>query len=343
MDLSRYPLLDSHCHPIWREDPPDLSSAFSEAHDHGGHARHGLFYRRSLKDLAALFECDPDQVLERRAQHSREELFARYTAGIEELLLDDGLTPDRCLPMEWHAGHVKTRRLLRLEQVAESLYTGDSWPEFRDRFVHELETTPVAGFKSIAAYRTGLDIACQGDPEPAYRQWQGQRLALKPLNDALVRLTLELGRPIQFHTGFGDPDLDLRTANPLCLRPLIEAYPKTPIVLLHAGYPFAREAGFLASVYPNVYLDFGLAVPFLSVAGMQRTVSQLLELGPLSKLTWSSDASRIPELYYLGALWGRRILGRVLNECIVNGDLDAREAEQAARDILAENARQLYL
>ena len=27
-----------------------------------------------------------------------------------------------------------------------------------------------------------------------------------------------------------------------------------------------REAGFLASVYPNVYLDFGLAVPFLSVA-----------------------------------------------------------------------------
>lgn len=35
------------------------------------------------------------------------------------------------------------------------------------------------------------------------------------------------------------------------------AYPKTIIVLLHSSYPFTREAGYLTSVYSNVFLDFG--------------------------------------------------------------------------------------
>lgn len=333
MDLTGYVLLDSHCHPIWREDPEDYSSAFSEAHDSGGHARHGLFYRRSLREMAELLGCSPERMLAERQRLSRDELFARCVQGIDELLLDDGLTPDRCLPLDWHARHVRVRRLLRIEQVAERLYTGGSYADFLERFVSELQAD-VAGYKSVAAYRTGLDVDPGADGAEAYREWKGERLSLKPLNDHLVGLTLEQGKTVQFHTGFGDPDLDLRTANPLCLRPLIERYPGTKIVLLHAGYPFVREAGFLASVYPNVYLDFGLAVPFLSVAGMRRTVSQLLELGPLSKLTWSSDASRIPDLYYLGARWGKRILGEVLDECIANGDLTASEAEDAARSIL---------
>ena len=51
-----------------------------------------------------------------------------------------------------------------------------------------------------------------------------------------------------------------------------------------------REAGYLASVYPRVYLDFGLAVPFLSSSGMWNTLRQLLELAPTSKLMYSSDA-----------------------------------------------------
>ena len=36
---------------------------------------------------------------------------------------------------------------------------------------------------------------------------------------------------------------------------------QVPLVLLHASYPYTREAGYLASVYPHVYVDLGLAVP----------------------------------------------------------------------------------
>ena len=76
-----------------------------------------------------------------------------------------------------------------------------------------------------------------------------------------------------------------------------------------------REAGYLASVYPQVYLDFGLAVPYLSLSG---------------KLMYSSDAKLIPELYYLAAKWGRQILAEVLDEAMANSELTATEAETIA-------------
>ena len=151
--------------------------------------------------------------------------------------------------------------------------------------------------------------------------------------------------PIQFHTGFGDPDIDLSQGNPLLLRSILEEkrWRNVPIILLHGSYPYSREAGYLASVYPQVYLDYGLAIPFLSVNGMRSTLRQLLELAPTTKLMYSSDAHNIPELYYLGAKWGREILQQVLEESIQDGDLTVSEAEEVARDVLAENARKLYL
>jgi predicted TIM-barrel fold metal-dependent hydrolase len=75
---------------------------------------------------------------------------------------------------------------------------------------------------------------------------------------------------------------------------------------------------------------------------MRKTVQQLLELAPTSKLMYSSDAHNIPELYYLGAKWGREILGWVLDKAVKDSDLTVKEAESVARAILSENARTLH-
>jgi predicted TIM-barrel fold metal-dependent hydrolase len=104
-----------------------------------------------------------------------------------------------------------------------------------------------------------------------------------------------------------------------------------------------REAGYLASVYPQVYVDLGLAVPFLSVAGMRAVLRMLLELAPTTKLMYSSDGHMIPELFYLGAKWGRDILASVLEESVADSDLGAAEADDAAAAILRDNAAALYL
>ena len=64
-------------------------------------------------------------------------------------------------------------------------------------------------------------------------------------------------KPVQFHTGLGDNDINLVLANPAHLQPMIEYYKEVDFVLLHSSYPYTREAGYLASVYPNVFVDLG--------------------------------------------------------------------------------------
>ena len=77
-------------------------------------------------------------------------------------------------------------------------------------------------------------------------------------------------------------------SSPAYMQPIIEAYPNTPIVLLHSSYPYTREAGYLTSVYENVYLDFGEVFPLLSGDGQRAVIRQVLELAPTNKIMWSS-------------------------------------------------------
>src|SRR5256885_1017387 len=124
------------------------------------------------------------------------------------------------------------------------------------------------------------------------------------------------------------------TADPSHLKPVLERFRETPFVLLHC-YPFVREAGWLAHVYGNVWFDLSLTIPHVSRPA--EMVRQALELAPVSKLLYASDAARTPELYYLAAKWWREALADVLTEA-----LSADEAEAAGRQVLRENAGALY-
>ncbi len=365
MDLAGLPVIDQHAHNLARPEVVDgwayVRSWTESAHDEQivRHAPHALAYRRSLRDVAALLGCEASEeaIVRTRRERGLEELTRRCftAAGLEAVLMDDGFLPETVLPLDWHRSFVRVHRVLRIEHLAEQLLAEcESFHDFVDRFRSSIDPPPpgVVAYKSIACYRSGLGIELfqPGSAHAGFRahKQRGGRLAMKALIDYLVCLTLQAaahnGLPVQFHTGFGDPDLDLRLANPLHLRRVLEE-PRlrgAAVVLLHASYPFSREAGYLASVYPNVYLDTGLAVPLLSVAGMRRTLGELLELAPFSKVLYSSDAHLIPELYYLAARWGRRVLGEVLEGAVADGDLGAAEAEEAARAVLADNARRLY-
>lgn len=95
---------------------------------------------------------------------------------------------------------------------------------------------------------------------------------------------------MQFHTGLGDNDITLTLSSPAHLQPLIKAYPGTKVVLLHSSYPFTKEAGYLTSVYDNVYLDFGEIFPFLSADGQRQVIREVLDLAPTTKIMWSSES-----------------------------------------------------
>jgi hypothetical protein len=235
----------------------------------------------------------------------------------------------------------------------------ESFDRMVEAYVAAVEGARAAGYvglKSVIAYRTGLAISPpdRGEPARVFAAVKARsrsdgfvRLADKPLNDHLVLLALAVAEqqqlPVQFHTGFGDADLDLLWANPLHMRPLFESgrYPHVPFVLLHAGYPYVRELGYLATLYSNVFVDVGLAIPFITV-DIPALWSQLLGLTATSKILFSTDAYSIPDIYWLATRWGRWGLARALEGALECGALTEAEALESAQAILGGNATRLY-
>ncbi|KAJ3743013.1 amidohydrolase 2, partial [Lentinula detonsa] len=102
--------------------------------------------------------------------------------------------------------------------------------------------------------------------------------------------------------------ISLLHASPAHMQPLIKDYPQTVFVLLHAAYPFTKEAGYPCSVYPNVMLDFGEIFPMISGSGQRTVVRQVLEICPTNKILWSTDGHWHPESFYLGTIQARQAL-----------------------------------
>ncbi|KAK8004760.1 hypothetical protein PG990_010797 [Apiospora arundinis] len=239
-----------------------------------------------------------------------------------------------------------------------------------DDFVREIERCiadpEVVGFKSIICYRGGLDLPSihQMRMEEAQAELEGiaqagadkfTRLQHRALNHVLLHATAsriaENGgdgseqqpkKPIQFHTGLGDNDITLTKSSPSHLQTFIADYPTVPIVILHASYPWTREAGYLAAMYPNVYADFGEVFPFVSRQGQESILKQILELCPWSKILWSTDGHWFPETYLLAIMQMREVLETTLCDMVREGDLNEQQAIRLVQDVLFVNSKKLY-
>ena len=211
--------------------------------------------------------------------------------------------------------------------------------------------------KSIVAYRTGLHISEWSKDEAVASfvearteaEARGQiRIAHKPLIDYLLHtaflIAAEQQLPIQFHTGYGDSDTDMRLGNPLQLRDVLERrdYYTMPIVLLHESYPYTQLGAYLAAVYPHVYFDLSYAIPFVDKLEMLAFTRQALSVAPVSKLMFSTDGIHIPEMHWVGALRGRSVIGQVLDEMIDADEIDEEQAYDLAQQILHDNAYTVY-
>jgi predicted TIM-barrel fold metal-dependent hydrolase len=348
----------------------EFQGFFSEGGDEGivaVHTPNSVFFRWGIKELAQFLECAPtvESVLAARAAISLNELGARmlHEANIPVLLIDYGLAgADRMSVEDMKASlpEIRIEPILRLETMAQDLILmHDTFEQMVDAFVATVEEARAAGhvgLKSIIAYRTGLAIreTSKSEAMETYHTVKERakrdgriRLADKPLNDYLLVRALEVAEkqelPLQFHTGLGDNDLDMLYANPLHMRPLFESskYKHVPFVLLHASYPYVRELGYLASLYSNVWMDLGLAIPFATV-DIPSVWRQALSLTPISKILFSTDAYSIPDIYWLAAHWGRWGLAQILDELIAIGAFTHEEAIEAAHQILHGNAEMLY-
>lgn len=374
ISLEDIPVIDNHCHPVEAVQHFDVAGwrqLFTESPDPRMRERDVVetaFYRRLLRAMADFYELPKreDALLAARNRLTTTHLIGDLfqDARIGGVVVDTGYpAPEKSLTAEAFIGASGSAyvALLRLEVMFEHLVTRHASYDELLQAVREALTdvraAGYAGFKSIVGYRTGLAIDKwpDADARDAFRRARAEfaatgavRLGYKPLLDTLLHIAFEAGSaqelPVQFHVGYGDPDADLRSAAPLELRTILEdrALRGMQVVLLHGCWPYFRQGAYLAAVYSHVYLDLSYAIPFLSVGEMTSMTRAALGAAPFTKLMYSSDGVRVPELHWLGAHEGRRVLGTVLGELVQDGDLDFEEARAAGERILRGNAAKVY-
>ena len=368
-------LIDHHCHGVTRNDldvaafeglitesfdpPPAGTSHFD--------GPLGLAVRRWC---APVLDLDPfptpEEYLARRREVGADEVARRFLkeAGLEAMLIDTGYRSDEIHGPDQMAdlAGAPAYEVVRLEAVAEAVArTGVEASRYGEAFAEALAEaaapSSAVGFKTIAAYRGGFgfdpavpspeDVARAA--EPFLREagaGAGPRLADPVLIRHGIWTAAEVGRdrglPIQFHVGWGDPDLVLHLTNPTLLTELIRGLAKgrVNVTFLHC-YPFHREAGYLASMYPNVYFDVGSALHYHGPSSAT-LLAEALEVAPFTKLLYSSDAFGLAEQYYLGSVLHRRALRQILDRWIADEQCNAAGADRIVSLVGRDNARRIY-
>lgn len=271
----------------------------------------------------------------------------------------------------------RTNRLARIEMIQRELFPLDiPFDDYEERFVarmHEMLDgkgegnygKKSYGMKSYLLPYIGL-IRPLYDREMARASWKDLRESFHKIpprdREANYNISKDLRRynftialeeclkrdiPMQIHTGDGEaPFVILRNQDPFFLEEVcrfdrddVMRMPK--IIPLHAGYPSVGKAAWLSHLYPNCYFELSIMTPFVHQSLFQRYM-QVMEVVPLSKIMYASDAYHIPELYWLSGRWGKRYLAQALTEHVVGGSLDFDEAIEAAKMILFQNNRSLY-
>ena len=383
VDLSRAEIVDAHTHPYRLEDLLakgsegfDTRAMFlGEAFHSSSRVRDDLWpiadaftestvYALAMRRwLAAHLDCEPSReaVTAARDAAIRADAVA-YTrglldaAGVVAVLSDEGFPQPPIGAEEFSSTiGVTVHRVTRLEPWILQHRDGS----FDDLVTGvEAEATDAVSdpncvaFKSIVAYRTGLDV---GDPSPsdaaaAFTRWRDDEWAetrehAKPVRDFLIRRTLAVARandrPFHFHCGGGDPDINLAFAGPTSIFPLLVDVQNQPVVLVHSGYPWVREAAYVASVLPNVYLELSELIPW-GWGQVEWALEMLVGTVPAAKLLYGSDEAGEPEAFWASALLARSALERVLGRFVDRDYLSTGDAEDLGRLVLANACRRLH-
>ncbi|KAF7935021.1 uncharacterized protein EAE98_003066 [Botrytis deweyae] len=299
--------------------------------------------------------------------------------GIETVLLDCLSTENQTFDYFLHGSSTrsKCKRIVRIESLAADIVNQNimlfaiSEDKFFNSVVEELQKgindaisdTDVVGFISAICYRPKLDIAwvcplelikstlmqCiwkpQNEGHIRFKGFDGQIL-----NSWIIHMTALLIResesshkkPIQFHTSLGDDELPLTRSLPSHLEDFIREYSDVPIVLVHSCYPWTKEAGYLATIHSNVYVDIGEVFPCVSQDGQEGVIRDLLELCPTEKIVWSSDGHDFPETYLLAQIQSREAFERVLVEYVTKKALTVQQAVEVVENIFFNTSNQLY-
>ncbi|MEU9478137.1 amidohydrolase family protein [Streptomyces sp. NPDC048191] len=362
--LAELELVDHHCHGAVTADLTceEFAALLTEGGSWPGTSPFdtpaGVAVRRHCAPLLDLpRHAPPAEYAARRSALGWQEVNRRFlrAARAEAFFVDTGYAPHPLTsPAELaEASGAAAHEVVRLEQVAEAVAArgveaGEYAAVVRAAAEEAVGRPGVVAVKSVAAYRTGfaLDPARPAEAEVtgAAHRWlaAGGRLDDPVLVRHLLWTAVDLGLPLQLHTGFGDADLRLHHADPALLTDWLRLTSGTvPVLLLHC-WPYHRQAAYLAAVFEQVYLDVGLALHHTGPARCRAVLEEALEITPFRKLLYSSDAYGVAEFHHLGALCFRRGLADLLQARVDADELSLPDALRIATWTGRDNALRLY-
>ncbi|MFC1859968.1 amidohydrolase family protein [Chloroflexota bacterium] len=381
VDLTNFPVIDHHCHPYdpnkavlepellareffhGRGDIPSRNAprAWGASEELRYHFRHMGIVNTMVCQLSRLFDCPAELdtvAYERNCRTSND--FAAYAkllykdAGIVGTVLDSGLPKNDPL-LDLIPG--AKLRLFQFEPpLRKLLVKAGSYNEllrdFQESLDHSIKEDGFIGVKVHLAEEVGFgtmpvweDEAISNFPHAK----SGNADAYKKLYTAVFTAVLlqcqELGVPVHLHSGFtgGMWEGPIHNADPFLLAPFLcqKEFLKTKIVLLHAGYPWIKQAGQIAHSFPHVWVDMGQVTPWASLRIVE-CYRDVMAWAPLSKIVIGSGGHGIPEIAWLAALTAKTALTEVLGDAIRLGLIAPNYAEAVARMILHDNAYRLY-
>lgn len=372
-NFSEIPCIDNHCHPyLFEVDPQHYAPLESfvgfkdGSPESNAHRDHMLYNRWAIRELAKFLGVDPtaEAVAKARAAVGDEgayvtRLFA--DEGIKGLVIDTGY-PQPPVDMVEFRKRVPTTLfpVFRIEPLIKALLDERvaEFTTFISRYDsairRALREEGFIAVKSIIAYRTGLEIKMEHESDAAGATGLAaalakptEMMASKPLRDHLLLRALRICREenvsFHVHTGIGDADIVLARCNPALLNETLKqpGYRDTKVVLIHC-YPYVEEASWMAAALPNVWIDLSEGVPFALVA-TDRIFEKGLDLAPINRIFFGTDAFAAPEHTWLGAKLAKQSLARVLQSFHERGFIEGSEGYEIAEKILIGNARDMYL
>lgn len=251
------------------------------------------------------------------------------------------------------------KRWMKQENVNALPESFADYLAFVSRTLEDNQKRGAVAFKFEVAYFRTLKF---GDPsrEQAEALYAKYRAGGVPaweeyltFQDYIFRyLVTEGGRlnlPVHIHSCVGIGDyFNLSLSGIMNLENVLRdpRYSKTTFIMIHGGYPYEREAIFLAAV-KNVWMESSYQELVMYPSEFKHSLKQWLELFP-DKITFGTDsfpyndALGAEESTWLGVQSARYALAAALAEMVSMGEVTEKQALELARGYLHDNAMKIY-
>ena len=263
-----------------------------------------------------------------------------------------------------YTGIQNRRQLYRLEQLSgKEIYSLHTYVDALDTFIDRQIEKGAIGFKwHFYPYMRPMtfDLADSFAAEKALdkllllppRGATGSAVnvgfdEMEPLHNYLqhhlLRRAAAQRLPIQIHTGTFGGTLGghLDYSNPSHLVDTFKRYPQINFNILHSSFPYQREAGELARIFPNVFVN-ATWVDTLSPMAFRADLKEWLTYIPLNKIIAFGSDQFSPTLTWASAENTRDLMSYVLADLIEEGYFTEKDARFAADRVLRSNALSFY-